>query len=78
MTAATETRYDLTPAGRDALAIDENIQHRLDTEALDQVALILCDQAWGVGMLEDIAELVRATRRRVADHPDRRPTWQRH
>lgn len=51
---------------------------RGDAGALDAIREMLRDPEWGVGMLEDIAELVKATGRDVANYPDNRPTWARH
>lgn len=45
-----------------------------DAHALDRIALR--DPDWGVGILEDIAEIVAATGRTVDG--DGRPTWERH
>lgn len=53
-----------------ALANDPNAY------ALDRIAYMLRDPDWGVGMLEDIAELVVATGRDVEG--DGEPTWDRH
>jgi hypothetical protein len=49
-----------------------------DVAALAEIAEILRDPEWGVGMLEDIAEIVRATGRTVENYPDDRATWSRH
>jgi hypothetical protein len=49
-----------------------------DANALEQIAEILRDPEWGVGMLEDIAGLVAKTGRLIEDYPDSRPTWERH
>ena len=49
-----------------------------DAAALDRIQQILRDPEWGVGMLEDIAALVKVTGRSVEDYPDGRPTWERH
>lgn len=49
-----------------------------DGEALDRIAEMLCDPDWGSGMLEDIADLTRATGRTVENYPDGRSTWARH
>jgi hypothetical protein len=46
--------------------------------ALDVIAEMLRDPEWGVGMLEDIADLVRGTGRSVENYPDNRATWERH
>ena len=48
-----------------------------DNNALNQIANMLRDPDWGVGMLEDIAELVKRTGRSL-DNPDDTPTWDRH
>lgn len=50
----------------------------LDRAALDAITEMLRDPEWGVGMLEDIADLVRETGRSIADYPDGRSTWGRH
>lgn len=50
---------------------------RSETDALDEIALMLRDPDWGPGMLEDIAELVTATGRDLSN-PDETPTWDRH
>jgi hypothetical protein len=49
-----------------------------DGEGLDQIAEMLRDPEWGVGMLEDIRELVNRTGRTCENYPDDRPTWGRH
>lgn len=49
-----------------------------DTRALDLIAEMLRDPRWGVGMLEDIAELVERTGRTTANYDDERSTWGRH
>lgn len=46
--------------------------------ALDEIAEMLRDPEWGVGMLEDIGDIVRRTGRNVENYPDDRPTWERH
>lgn len=46
--------------------------------ALDEIAEMLRDPDWGVGMLEDIADIVRRAGRSVENYPDERPTWGRH
>ena len=50
----------------------------LDRRALDDIAEMLRDPEWGVGMLEDIAELITSTGRKTENYPDNRPTWARH
>ncbi|MEO9260089.1 MAG: hypothetical protein ABI381_07280 [Jatrophihabitantaceae bacterium] len=59
--------YRLTAAGRSALAIDEAIQVRMDTTALDEIASLLrhADSADPVRVLALIGEQVAATRRTV-------------
>lgn len=47
-----------------------------DAQALDDIAEMLCDPDWGVGMLEDIAQIVAATGRDVEG--DGESTWDRH
>ena len=49
-----------------------------DKTALDQIAEMLRDPEWGVGMLEDIALIVSNTGRIKGNYPDDRPTWDRH
>ena len=44
--------------------------------ALDAIADMLRDPDWGVGMLEDIGDIVRASGRDIEG--DGRPTWDRH
>jgi hypothetical protein len=51
---------------------------RTDTAAVDVIAEWLRDPEWGSGMLEDIADAVRATGRTVENYPDERQTWKRH
>lgn len=48
-----------------------------DQYALDAITHILRDPDWGVGMLEDIAEIVTNTGRSL-DNPTDEPTWGRH
>ena len=48
----------------------------LDAAGLDQIADILRDPEWGVGMLEDIAAIVDETGRDTEG--DGRSTWHRH
>ncbi len=50
----------------------------LDRKALDEIAEMLRDPQWGVGMLEDIGEIVTGTGRSIDDYPDGRSTWGRH
>jgi hypothetical protein len=56
--------------------------HRSDAAALDEIAYMLRDPAWGVGMLEDIAEIVKATGRDlseiIGEDGEAVPTWDRH
>jgi hypothetical protein len=47
-----------------------------DAAALDHIATILRDPEWGLGMLEDIADLVTETGRDVAGNGE--STWDRH
>ena len=53
-----------------------------DTKALDLICNMLRHPEWGVGMLEDIAELVAATGRDVETQYDKDgepiDTWARH
>ena len=56
-----------------------------DDAALDLIAHWLRDPEWGVGMLEDVAEVVAATGRDIAHQPDPEDptspglaTWPRH
>jgi hypothetical protein len=49
-----------------------------DGFVLDQIAEMLRDPEWGVGMLEDIRDLVNRTGRTCENYPDDRPTWGRH
>ncbi len=49
-----------------------------DAQALDAIAHILRDPDWGVGMLEDFAELVQRAGRDTANLPGDEPTWGRH
>ena len=50
----------------------------IDDEAtLDTIAVMLANPEWGVGMLEDIANLVRQTGRSMAN-PTEISTWDRH
>lgn len=49
-----------------------------DDVALNRIQEMLRDPEWGTGMLEDIADIIRATDRAVDDYPDQRPTWGRH
>lgn len=50
----------------------------VNARALDAIALILRDPDWGVGMLEDIALILRRTGRSVENLPGDVPTWDRH
>jgi hypothetical protein len=49
-----------------------------DADALDQIAEILRDPEWGVGMLEDIGDIARSAGRSIENYPDERSTWERH
>lgn len=56
-----------------------------DAETLDQIQWMLRDPEWGVGMLEDIADLLRRNGRSVDSLPDPEDphaeglaTWARH
>lgn len=49
-----------------------------DADACERIAEMLRDPEWGVGMLEDIADIIRETGRSVEDYPDGRSTWGRH
>lgn len=56
-----------------------------DAAALDAIQWMLCDPDWSAAMLEDIAELVRGTGRKVENQPDPADpasdglsTWGRH
>ena len=53
-------------------------QVELDQNAIDRIQEMLRDPDWGVGMLEDIADLIRRTGREVENYPDDRSTWERH
>lgn len=57
-------------------------QEEKDTRALDAIQDMLRDPEWGVGMLEDIAELVGATGREMGavldEDGDPISTWGRH
>lgn len=48
-----------------------------DSDALDRIAQWLRDPDWGVGMLEDIAEVVARTGRDLSNDSGE-PTWERH
>ncbi|MCL4423103.1 MAG: hypothetical protein M1115_08065 [Actinobacteria bacterium] len=48
-----------------------------DGAALDQIAHILCDPEWGVGMLEDIAHILTQSGRSLENRSSER-TWERH
>jgi hypothetical protein len=48
-----------------------------DEPTLDMIATILADPEWGVGMLEDIADLVMRTGRSMVN-PAEISTWDRH
>ena len=48
-----------------------------DAPTLDMIAEMLADPEWGVGMLEDIADLVKRTGRSMAN-PTEISTWDRH
>jgi hypothetical protein len=70
---------------RAAERIADALERPSPDRALDQVAYMLCDPQWGAGMLEDIADLVRATGRSVENIPDPDDpesegisTWARH
>jgi hypothetical protein len=47
-----------------------------DSAAIDRIAHWLCDPEWGVGMLEDIADVITATGRDLTGTDE--PTWARH
>jgi hypothetical protein len=49
-----------------------------DAAALNLIQEWLRDPEWGVGMLEDIACVVKQTGRTTENYPDDRPTWNRH
>ena len=49
-----------------------------DAPALDDIAEMLRDPDWGVGMLEDIAAIVSQTGRPTDSYPDESATWSRH
>jgi len=49
-----------------------------DAFVLDEIAEMLRDPEWGVGMLEDIRDLVNRTGRTCENYPDDRSTWGRH
>ena len=53
-------------------------QQQADRAALDRIQHMLRDPEWGVGMLEDIADIIRGTGREVENLPDDEPTWDRH
>lgn len=77
---------DLTDEAKSAIARDELLRRldRYDTDspALDRIAYMLRDPDWGVGMLEDIADIIRSTGRslRTEISSDGTPvsTWERH
>ena len=52
--------------------------------ALEEIAYMLCDPEWGVGMLEDIAAIVKEAGFSVENIPDEdepdgwKRTWDRH
>jgi hypothetical protein len=49
-----------------------------DRKGLDEIAEMLRDPEWGVGMLEDIRDLVNRTGRTCENYDDDRSTWGRH
>jgi len=67
------------PLNKEQLAAKSNgYPPSTDTQAIETIAEMLRDPEWGVGMLEDIADIVRSTGRSVEDYPDGRQTWGRH
>lgn len=65
-------------SGEYAHTIDSEtvLEYGNERDALDEVARILRDPDWGVGMLEDISQLVAFTGRDVDG--DGSKTWDRH
>lgn len=49
-----------------------------DAKALDEIQEMLRDPRWGVGMLEDIRDIIERTGRSCKNYSDDRPTWGRH
>ncbi|SOD72868.1 hypothetical protein SAMN05892883_2191 [Jatrophihabitans sp. GAS493] len=47
-----------------------------DSAAIDRIAHWLCDPEWGLGMLEDIADVITSTGRDLTGAHE--PTWARH
>lgn len=58
---------DAPPAITMGKAITEIETLRADNHAMEEIAEMLRDPEWGVGMLEDIADIVRRTGREVED-----------
>jgi hypothetical protein len=72
----TDSHYDDCDGGLDCKCADRDAGR--DGDALDRIQEMLRDPQWGVGMLEDIAEIVTGTGRTTKNYPDERPTWGRH
>ena len=64
--------------GHTADAPRHSVRTESDADALDRIAHILRDPEWGVGMLEDIGEIVTGTGRSIDNLPGDVPTWDRH
>jgi hypothetical protein len=56
--------------------VSEQERKLADDQALDVIARWMQDPDWGVGMLEDICDVVARTGRDVEG--DGQPTWDRH
>jgi hypothetical protein len=66
------------PGAATSVSDGQGAQAGSDASALDRIARILRDPEWGVGMLEDIGEIVTGTGRSIANLPGDEPTWGRH
>lgn len=81
MAEASHRELEDPVSGWDGIIGDAKVNqapNALELQVLDSIQEMLRDPDWGVGMLEDIAEMIQLTGRSTENYPDDRSTWARH